>query len=361
MLAGLPERVCGWYAENKRDLPWRGQGDPYRIWVSEIMLQQTRVEAVRPYYMRFLGELPDVKALASCPEEKLLKLWEGLGYYSRVRNMQRAACMIVEEFDGQFPETAEELRKLPGIGSYTAGAIASIAFGERVPAVDGNVLRIIARLTADGENVLSQSVKRSVEAVLTEVLKDCADPGAFNQGMMDLGAGICLPNAQPLCERCPLAERCMAHRAGNELAYPVRTKAKERRVEHRTVLLIRDGERVALTKRPDRGLLAGMFEFPCLQGECTREEALAELRRRRLEPLRIAELGQARHLFSHVEWRMTGYEIRIASFSGAGTGDWILTDIEQIEREHPIPSAYRAYAERIRLRLGSDAIGKDIG
>ena len=418
--ARLPERICAWYAENKRILPWREEKDPYKIWVSEIMLQQTRVEAVKPYFARFLQELPDIGALAGCPEEKLLKLWEGLGYYSRVRNMQKAARQLVETairpvdtdktairpvdtdqsasrpVGAVLPPDPKELQKLPGIGSYTAGAIASIAYGIPVPAVDGNVLRILARVTADDADILKASVKREAEQLLTDVLQNCVDtglekanstpqlegavreaaklnPGDFNQGMMDLGAGVCVPNAQPLCEKCPLADICEAHRTGRETAYPVRKKARERRVEQRTILVIRDGERVALTRREDKGLLAGMYEFPNLSGRLNRKAVLQAVAEKNLVPLRIQKLEPAKHLFSHVEWQMSGYEIRVAGFpeSMAKTesgmkpdGDraadistqagspWFLAEIGQIEDTYPIPSAYKAYAQYLQMKIG---------
>ena len=370
--AQLPERICAWYAEHRRQLPWREERDPYRIWVSEIMLQQTRVEAVRPYYARFLSELPDAAALASCPEEKLLKLWEGLGYYSRVRNMQKAARLL----ENGIPSDPKELQKLPGIGSYTAGAIASIAYGVRVPAVDGNVLRILSRVTADDTDILKASVKREAEQVLTKVLQQGSsggsgapgmgapcDPGDFNQGMMDLGAGVCLPNAVPLCDKCPLADICEAHRTGRETDFPVRKKAKERRIEQRTILVVRDGERVALTRRQEKGLLGGMYEFPNLSGDLGKRAVLRIVEEQKLEPLHIKKLEPARHLFSHVEWRMSGYEIRVAVFpeemcgridphETERPGTWFLAEIGQIENTYPVPSAYRAYADYLQMKLG---------
>ena len=402
LYAQLPVRICAWYKENKRSLPWRVNKDPYRIWVSEIMLQQTRVEAVKPYYARFLQELPDVEALAECPEEKLLKLWEGLGYYSRVRNMQKAARQLTGRNDTVshgtadrhrtivFPQDPKELQKLPGIGSYTAGAVASIAYGIPVPAVDGNVLRILARITADDADVLKISVKREAEQLLTEALRgnpgetSGPDPGDFNQGMMDLGAGVCLPNSQPLCEKCPLSDICEAHRTGRETAYPVRKKAKERRVEQRTILVIRDGDRVALTRRQDKGLLAGMYEFPNLAGKLSRKAVLQAVEEQDLEPLYIRKLEPAKHLFSHVEWQMTGYEIRVTGFhDGRGEGSarkdrtsqnssdakgngaiyksgdrpenetaWFLAEIGQVEKTYPVPSAFKAYAQYLQMKLG---------
>ena len=246
----ITKPLLKWYGENKRVLPWREKKNPYEIWVSEIMLQQTRVEAVKPFYERFMRELPNVAALAVCPEEKLLKLWEGLGYYNRVRNMQKAAQKIMEVYDGVFPADYEALKGLPGIGNYTAGAVASIAFCIPVPAVDGNVLRVMARLREDGEDILKQSVKNRVEAELTEIMP-AEDPGAFNQAMMDLGAMICLPNGAPKCEVCPLFDQCLAGQHQTWTEYPFKKSAKPRRIEDRTVLLFLDGTHTCLLYTSD--------------------------------------------------------------------------------------------------------------
>ena len=291
MNAEIVKPLTDWYRANRRDLPWRHTSDPYRIWVSEIMLQQTRVESVKAYYQRFLEALPDLSALAEADEERLLKLWEGLGYYSRVRNMQRAARTVVEDFKGAFPRTKEEMEKLPGIGSYTAGAVASIAFGERVPAVDGNVLRVWARMTADDRNILLPSVKKEAERDIAGLMQTLPaartsgqdHPGAFhenaagdfNQALIELGALLCLPGEKPLCEACPVRPFCGAERRGLAGVLPIREKKTERRIERRTVLLVRSGELTAVRKRPDSGLLAGMYEFPNVRGELTAEQAAA--------------------------------------------------------------------------------------
>ena len=205
----IVEPLLAWYEKNRRKLPWRENVSAYRVWVSEIMLQQTRVEAVKPYFARFIDALPDVSDLADCEEEKLLKLWEGLGYYNRVRNMQKAAKTVMEEYGGQLPDDYEKLLSLKGIGSYTAGAIASIAYGIPVPAVDGNVLRIITRLTQDESDIMKQSVKKRVEQALLEVMPQ-KRAGVFNQALMELGATVCVPNGAPLCEACPWKEFCLA-------------------------------------------------------------------------------------------------------------------------------------------------------
>ncbi len=367
MLDEAAVRLLNWYQQNKRELPWREGKNPYYIWVSEIMLQQTRVEAVKPYFQRFLDALPAVSDLAECPEEKLLKLWEGLGYYNRVRNMQKSALLIMDEYGGEMPASYEALLKLPGIGSYTAGAIASIAFGIPVPAVDGNVLRILSRLEADPSDIAKQSVRKEKEKLLLAMMTadDCQEeirrnPGELNQAWMDLGAGICVPGGEPLCDRCPLQDLCKAHAEHAETAYPVKTKKIKRRLEDRTILLVQDGERIALHKRPSRGLLAGLYEFPNLEGHLTEQEVLTWVGEKGLYPVRIQKLDPAKHIFSHVEWHMEGYLIRIASFEGRELSeDYLLAEVKTAQERYAIPSAYSAYARTLRMHLGPDRTGKE--
>ncbi|MCQ2501064.1 MAG: A/G-specific adenine glycosylase [Lachnospiraceae bacterium] len=359
MLQKAAERLLEWYQLNKRELPWREGRNPYYIWVSEIMLQQTRVEAVKPYFQRFLSELPTVRDLAACPAERLLKLWEGLGYYNRVRNMQKSAQIVVEKYGGEMPADYEALLALPGIGSYTAGAIASIAFGLPVPAVDGNVLRILARLEADSSDIAKQSVKKMREQQLLELVTDSAcipklreNPGELNQAWMDLGAGICLPGGEPSCDSCPLKDFCKAHEKGEETAYPVKSKKLKKRLEDRTILLIQDGERLVLHKRPGKGLLAGLYEFPNLEGHLTEEEVLNWVEEKALFPIQIRSLDPAKHIFSHVEWHMIGYLIRVASFEGNLKDNYLLAEVKTVEEEYAIPSAFSAYARCLQMHLG---------
>ena len=360
-----------WYNENARDLPWRRTKDPYLIWVSEIMLQQTRVEAVLGYYERFTSALPTVTDLAVCPEDRLLKLWEGLGYYSRARNMQKAARIVCESYAGQMPESAADLMKLPGIGEYTAGAISSIAFGQAEPAVDGNVLRVVARLEAISENILSESVKKNIREELRG-LHDANDGtfGLLNQAFMDLGAGVCLAGGAPKCDICPISAYCRCFALGLQSELPVRVKKQKRRIEKRTVLLIRRDETYAIRKRPDSGLLSGLYEFPNEAGELSSDDALAKAESLGLMPLRIKKLSAARHIFSHVEWHMTGYEILVAP-SGFPDDDGvqdagdlshtpenskenslIFAAPEMIESKYPVPSAFEKYAKMINIRTG---------
>ncbi|QWT55455.1 A/G-specific adenine glycosylase [Christensenella sp. MSJ-20] len=344
-LSKIVRPLIDWYRINARDLPWRKIPEPYRVWVSEIMLQQTRVEAVKPYYERFLTALPTVACLAAAPEEQLLKLWEGLGYYSRVRNMQKAARMIMEEYGGVLPGTYQELLRLPGIGSYTAGAIASIAFGEPVPVVDGNVLRVISRITASREDIGLAATRKAMEARLMDVVPvDC--PGDFNQAVMELGATICLPNGKPLCLDCPLWGLCLARREGRTGEIPVKAPKSPRRVEKKTVLVLVDElGRVALRKRPGRGLLAGLWELPALEGNLDEKSIAKALADWGLTAGQAVFLGPAKHIFTHVEWRMTGYRVPV---HGAGRGlAWVTK--EQLEEEYALPSAFRAYRQALEV------------
>ena len=435
--------LCAWFASHRRDLPWRSDPSPYHVWVSEIMLQQTRVEAVKPYYERFIAQLPDIAALAACPEDRLHKLWEGLGYYSRVRNMQRCAVILTEQYCGALPADYDSLLSLPGIGPYTAGAIASIAFGIPVPVVDGNVLRVVTRLTADRRDIRLDAVKRDVfeklkplllaemretaEAEIPETaeaeVQEAADaempetadaktretaeaevqealirpgnetrkekeaeitartgtetasgsssagegmkfnyPGTVNQALMEIGALVCVPNGSPLCGQCPLAGRCQSRILGLTDQIPFRSAPKKRRVEEKTVLVLLDGDHTLIRKREESGLLAGMYELPSLPGKQTPEQVLSYLREElKLEPLRIRELPRAKHIFSHIEWKMTGYRVLVVSLENVApdTG-FLVVEPEETQRSYPVPAAFRAYASALSIRLGKEGFQKEI-
>ena len=333
----LAPLLLDWYEENRRILPWREDPQPYRVWVSEIMLQQTRVEAVLPYFARFMEALPSISALAAAPEEQLLKLWEGLGYYSRVRNLQKAAKIVMEQHDGQLPSDYDALLKLPGIGEYTAGAIRSIAFGQPEPAVDGNVLRICSRICADERDSTSPAFKKHYREALRPLYPN--DRAAeFTQALMELGATVCLPNGAPLCRRCPLQHCCAANLEENQLAFPVKPAKKQRKIENRTVWLIRCGEKILLHKRPSKGLLAGLWEFPnTLNGE--------EL------PLPIstenaADCGTAKHIFSHIEWHMNGKNLAISREISTDES-YIWVSAQQLREEYAVPSAFAAFTKQL--------------
>ena len=341
--------LLAWYRACGRNLPWRRTRDPYPIWVSEIMLQQTRVAAVLGYYARFLAAFPTVEALAAAPEEQLMALWQGLGYYSRARNLQRAARIMAER--GRFPSTYEDLLALPGVGDYTAGAIASAAFGLPCPAVDGNVLRVAARLTDFHGDILSPAVKTAVRQALSRVLPaEQEDLRIFNQAMMDLGATVCPPNGPPQCDGCPLTPLCLGRERGTAEALPVRGKKKPRRAEERTVLVLLRQGKTALRKRPEEGLLAGLWEFPNLPGaleECAVAQALSDWG---LTVLDWRSRAGVKHLFTHVEWRMTGYVLTVA---GPGPEDFFWADGDALAR-HAVPSAFARYRA-----LAAEALAKE--
>lgn len=363
-----------WFKNNARVLPWRENPLAYYVWVSEIMLQQTRVEAVKPYFDRFIRELPDVRALAECPEDKLLKLWEGLGYYNRVRNLNIAAKQILEDYDGVIPSDYEELLKLKGIGHYTAGAIASIAYGKPVPAVDGNVLRVISRVTADDSDIMKQSVRTHMEEKLLELMQTMSGeliPSMFNQALMELGATVCVPNGAPHCKRCPWNDCCEARLQDRIEELPVKKKNKERRIEKKTVLIVKDGEQLALHKRAAKGLLAGLYELPNLEGHLTEKEVLEAVKEQGYEAVRIQPLCDAKHIFSHVEWHMKGYAVFLAnreyvekteksrasnSNDSKENQEWFFVEVEDTKENYAIPSAFSKYAEYLNLVLGKDAI-----
>lgn len=352
-LKQIEQPLIQWYRSQKRDLPWRKAPTAYQVWVSEIMLQQTRVEAVKPFYKRFLESLPTIKDLAEAEEDRLLKLWEGLGYYNRVRNMQKAAQQVMEEHGGVFPREFDAILSLTGIGSYTAGAIASFAFGEAKPAVDGNVLRVVSRLTASREDIAKASVKQWVEDILTPLIpREAASD--FNQGLIELGAVVCVPNGTPKCEICPLAELCRAHELGIEMELPIKSKAKARRIEKKTILLLQDGNYVAIRKRPGTGLLAGLYEFPNTEGHLTEEETVRYCKSAGLSPLRVRKLEDAKHIFSHVEWHMIGYRVQVDELEQMNAEGIEFVHPEEIQAAYPIPAAFEAYTRYADIKLGQE-------
>ena len=430
-LKQLVEPLQNWFQGNARVLPWRENPQAYYVWISEIMLQQTRVEAVKPYFDRFIRELPDVKSLAECPEDKLLKLWEGLGYYNRVRNLKVAANQILEEYGGVVPSEYEELLKLKGIGHYTAGAVASIAYGKAVPAVDGNVLRVISRVTADDSDIMKQSVRTHMENKLLELMtgsagrkevpdigqKMCVEsenvdslsenemseveliPSVFNQALMELGATVCLPNGAPRCEACPWQDICEAKKQDKIMELPVKKKAKARRIEEKTVLILKDGTQLALHKRPKKGLLAGMYELPNVDGHLSEDEVLSYIKAQGYVPMRVQQVCDAKHIFSHVEWHMKGYVVFLQAGEYAESvqdnaasehdvkgmqeetvakhdvksmqeeiiakknekcqqrkEDWIFVEPMETKNQYAIPSAFVKYTEYLNLTIGKEAI-----
>lgn len=334
----LTEPLINWYQANKRALPWRDEPTPYRVWVSEIMLQQTRVEAVRSFFLRWMDTLPTIQSLAEADESVYLKLWEGLGYYSRVRNLHRAAEKLCCECGGVLPADYQALLRLPGIGEYTAGAIASIAYGIAVPAVDGNVLRVVSRMSDDFTPITDAGYKKLVREKLASIIPaDC--PGIFNQALMELGATVCLPNGAPLCDSCPVQHLCEGYFCGHTSLLPIRAAKKARRIEERTVLLLRSGSLVGLSKRPDSGLLAGLWELPSLDGSCSAQAVQRILSERGWQIDRIFSLAPARHIFTHVEWHMQGYYIELRGKPAGLT----FAAPSALRTKYALPSAFRSF------------------
>lgn len=327
--------LCAWYQNNARALPWRKGATPYHIWVSEIMLQQTRVEAVKAYYLRFIEALPDIAALATVEDDVLLKLWEGLGYYSRARNLKRAAEEVMRAHNGVLPREPHVLQTLPGIGPYTAGAIASIAFGLHAPAVDGNVLRVLARLYNDHTDIALPKTRRDAEAIVLKMMQS-APPSIFTQALMELGALLCLPNTPPKCPLCPLVSLCRGHAAGSAAALPVKSKKRPRRVEARTVFVLRRGDTFAVCRRPQHaGLLRGLWELPNIDGHVCQEAMAAQLTCWGLSPAGGIARYARRHVFTHIEWELQVYALHVECAALPAGWEWAQKDV------HALPTAFR--------------------
>ena len=347
-MENISPALLNWFYENQRILPFRTDPSPYHVWLSEIMLQQTRVSAALPYYERFLAALPDIPALAACEEEKLNKLWEGLGYYSRVRNLQKAARIVCEQYGGELPADYDAIRALPGIGDYTAGAICSISFGIPVPAVDGNVLRVFSRLYNDPGVITDPAVKKAFTARVMEHQPPAA-PGDYNQALMELGALVCVPNGAPLCEQCPLARLCQARAAGTALSLPQKAAPKARKLEDLTVALVESPAGFLIQRRPEKGLLAGLWQPLLWEGAAmTAEQLPAALTALGIHGItEVQPIPKAKHIFSHIEWRMTGYTVTVEA-QPAPDG-WIWATREQLQTEYTLPGAVKAYKKRLGL------------
>lgn len=337
---GLKEKLCAWYDAGHRELPWRQDREPYHVWLSEIMLQQTRVEAVKGYYARFLTELPTIAALADCPPDRLTKLWEGLGYYSRVRNLQKAAKIIMEESGGVFPKTYDAVRALPGIGDYTAGAICSICFELPTPAVDGNVLRVASRVMEDGAPVTNQKTKNAYREALLP-LYEAVPRGKLTQALMELGAVVCAPNGAPRCGVCPLKELCLANAHGTWEAYPVKGAKKQKREEEKTVFYLICEDCLAVRKRESRGLLAGLWELPNVAGKLDAEQALCYVEDAGCEPAELLKSVERVHVFTHIIWRMRCYYMVCRRKSP----EFVWADAQRRRADVALPTAFRMFVE----------------
>ena len=344
------EPLLAWYGQRHRALPWRDFPTPYHVWLSEIMLQQTRIEAAIPYYERFVAAYPTVAALAAADDGQLMKLWEGLGYYSRARNLKKAAVCIMERHGGQLPADYAALRALPGIGAYTAGAISSIAFGLPEPAVDGNVLRVITRLTADLDDITKDATKRRITEQLRKVYPtEPSEAAALTQALMELGERVCLPNGEPHCESCPLGFACRARATELIDRIPVRTPKKPRRIEPRTVLLMISRGKVALVKRPPKGLLAGLWEFPSISEHKSKTDIAALLAERGVRVCKLEKAADAVHIFTHIEWHMQGYTVLCDGLPSEWDGIALtLATPQELKNDYAVPTAYRAYLNALK-------------
>lgn len=346
----IGKAVVPWYRHNARSLPWRADREPYHVWISEIMLQQTRVEAVIGYYLRFLKALPDIVSLANEKEDAVLKLWEGLGYYNRARNLQKAAKQIVSEYKGQFPSSYEQIRSLPGIGDYTAGAIGSICFGLPTPAIDGNVLRVLSRYFEDPAVVDLPQTKRNYFELLLPLYAQY-NCGELTQGMMELGACVCVPNGSPKCGECPLSGACAAAANSSWRQFPVRAKKNPRRIENRIVLILQCGDKIALLKRKASGLLANLWEFPNALVDSDLSDPASELTEKavrlaeelKAEPISLYKKKHYTHIFTHVEWDMTAFYFRCRNQSD----QLVWAEKQETEKEFALPSAFKTFLEAI--------------
>ena len=343
-LENIVEPLLTWYKKNARIVPWRENTEPYRIWISEIMLQQTRVDTVIAYYKKFLQAFPTIQDLAACEDEQLMKLWEGLGYYSRAKNLKKAAQVICDDYEGQFPTEFDIVIKLPGIGTYTAGAICSIAFGKKTAAVDGNVLRVITRLIKNPTDIMNakfrEEVKKNLEAIYPK--DQC---GNFTQSLMELGAVICTPNGAPKCDECPLKEYCLAYKEKRQMEFPVKKKKTERKIENKTVFILCYNDNIAISKREQEGLLGGMWEFPNVDKTLSKKEVKEWLLQQEIMTAKIQAAFKKKHIFSHIEWHMNCFIVLCDSKGNNNNLKWVSR--KQLEEEIALPTAFKKIYKEI--------------
>lgn len=355
----LAQDLLKFYDREARELPFRINPKPYYTWISEIMLQQTRMETAVPYFNRFIEALPTIQDLAEVADDQLMKLWEGLGYYSRARNLKKAAQVIQSDFWGVMPSAYEELIALPGIGPYTGGAIASIAFGQAVPAVDGNVMRVFSRVKAYEKPVMTATGRRFIYDAVRSVMSG-ERPGDFNQAVMELGATICLPNGAPLCEKCPINAYCKAYQTGDPLDYPVLPVKKARKIEEKTVFLIYQniGETRSfmVERRPEGGLLSGMYQFPMKSGHQSEEETRKWILEQGITDFSLKPGKRAKHIFSHIEWHMISYEVQVfCSKVGEPSYNWNWVSGDELELI-TLPTAFKTYRAQMADLLNPSTI-----
>lgn len=340
----MVDKLLNWYRDNKRELPWRFDKDPYHVWISEIMLQQTRIEAVLSYYKRFMAQLPTISSLAKVDEDKLLKLWEGLGYYNRARNLKKAAVIIMEEYGGVFPTTYSEIIKLPGIGEYTASAISSICFGEKQVTVDGNVMRVFTRFYNDSSNVSKDSTKKNIRDFLLSVAPD--DAGDFNEGFMELGEVICIPNGIPRCSICPLREECQSNKNANYFLFPVKDEKKMKEEVEMTVIIPIWNNQTIVRKRKNPGLLHNLYEFPNVLGS----KSIFEIKDLSSEFGKVFDIQKSityTHVFTHRKWKMQAYFVFLESVNCRS----LFHSISDIEEKFALPTAFSPFLYQLKEEL----------
>lgn len=345
MKQDVSENIIKWYQENKRILPWRMDKDPYHVWISEVMLQQTRIEAVVNYYNRFMKELPTVFDLAKIDEDKLLKLWEGLGYYNRARNLKKCAIILVEKYNGCFPKKYDELINLPGVGEYTASAISSICFNEKESCIDGNVLRVFTRINNATRNISDKKVKDDIRKTLMENMPE--DSGDFNEGLMELGEVICIPNSEPKCNICPVHEYCKAYINKTYQNLPVKTKKQGKKEEDVTVFLFKHHEKVAISKRDDKGLLANLWEFPNIQDKLSLKKVKGYLEKENISYKKVSKSIQNTHIFTHKIWNMSAYIIELENIENL---NYIWVTKTELETKYAIPTAFEPFKKVIERK-----------
>ena len=333
-----------WFQKEKRDLPWRKTNDSYKIWISEIMLQQTRVETVKEYYKHFLSELPTLHDLAKVKDDKLLKLWEGLGYYSRAKNLKKCAIEIAEKGLQELPRDYEELKKLPGIGPYAAGSIGSIAYNLKTPAIDGNVLRVMTRLLEDERDIMKSSIRKEYFQILQQIMPE--NTRDFTESLMELGALICLPNGIPKCQECPISFLCQSYSHQSMLNYPNKKKELQRKIEQKTIIILEYNQKFALQKRPEQGLLASLYEFYNVSGKLTKKELKEQLKKDKIEYAEVIALNESKHIFSHLEWEMIGYFVHCKK---RPKKQFVWASKEEIKNKYSLPNAYSKYIKQIHM------------
>ena len=342
--------LTAWYLQNKKSLPWREVQSPYRVWVSEIMLQQTRTGAVIPYFLRFVEKYPTVFALAEADDLELMKLWEGLGYYSRARNLKKCAQVLVKEYDGIFPRERKALLALPGIGPYTAGAIASIAYGEPTPAIDGNVLRVMMRLLASERDIADEKTRRDLDVLLSSVYPSGEASSRLTEAIMELGENVCIPNGEPRCELCPIAHLCRAHEGHIETFFPFKSPKKPRRIEPRTLFILHCGDTYYIRQRPSSGLLASLYEFVGVDGHLSLEDAQKLLCEGLCPAPSLSRLEDGKHIFTHIEWHMRAYLVSLREpLTKKCIEEYSLTPatLEEMHEKYSIPTAFKMFIRQL--------------